>query len=133
MEDSLMFNGMNSKKQGDVGLGLAIAWLTTKGYTVCIPLTDSQDYDLVAEIDGKLSKIQVKTTSHKPKDKNAYVLNLRVCGGNRSGQTIKHFNSTLVDYVFALTEEGTRYFIPSSEINNGSTINLGEKYSSYIV
>ena len=36
----------NSKKQGDIGLGIAIGWFATQGYTVCVPLTDSQDYDL---------------------------------------------------------------------------------------
>ena len=44
----------NSKKQGDAGLGIAIEYFTTKGYCVCIPLTDSQEYDLVVEIQNKL-------------------------------------------------------------------------------
>jgi hypothetical protein len=39
----------NTKKQGDVGL--AIGWFTSQGHTVCVHLTDSQDYDLVVEID----------------------------------------------------------------------------------
>lgn len=69
-----MFNNAgNSKQQGDVGLGAAIGWFTSKGYTVCIPLTDSQDYDLVVETKGKLEKVQVKTTSSTKENGNSTV------------------------------------------------------------
>lgn len=44
----------NSKKQGDAGLGEAIAYFTRLGYTVQLPLTDSQDYALVVDIDGNI-------------------------------------------------------------------------------
>lgn len=70
----------NTKKQGDVGLGLAIGWFTSQGHTVCVPLTDSQDYDLVVDIDGKLQKVQVKTTTYKAPS-GAYSVGLSVKGG----------------------------------------------------
>ncbi len=54
----MKFNAKNSKKQGDIGLGAAIAYFTFKGFTVSIPLTDSQDYDLVVDDGHKLSRIQ---------------------------------------------------------------------------
>jgi hypothetical protein len=44
----------NSKKQGDWGLGSAIAWFTAQGYTVALPITDSQHYDLIVDIEGRL-------------------------------------------------------------------------------
>lgn len=37
----------SNKEKGNSGLGMAIAYFTTKGYTVSIPLNDTQDYDLV--------------------------------------------------------------------------------------
>jgi len=37
----------NTKKQGDAGVGMAIGWCVSVGWTVCVPLTDSQEYDLV--------------------------------------------------------------------------------------
>ena len=46
----------NSKAQGDIGLSQAIAYFAKEGYTVCIPLTDSQDYDLIVE-NGKLWRV----------------------------------------------------------------------------
>jgi HJR/Mrr/RecB family endonuclease len=60
-----MFDQANTKKQGDVGLGQAIAWFTRNSYTVSLPLTDSQDYDLIVDKDNVLYRVQVKTTSNK--------------------------------------------------------------------
>lgn len=44
-----MLRQHNPKKQGDAGLGVAIGWFTTHGYTMSVPLTDSQDYDLIVD------------------------------------------------------------------------------------
>jgi hypothetical protein len=129
----LLKSQKNSKKQGDVGLAMAISWFSIQGHTVSIPLTDSQDYDLVVEIDGKLNRVQIKTTYHKREGKNGFILNLRVNGGNRSGNSTKHFDKSNVEYVFAVTEEGTMYLIPSEVIDAKSMIILNEKYSEFIV
>jgi len=115
----------NSKKQGDVGLGSAIAWFTSQGYTVCIPLTDSQDYDLVVEIDDMMLRVQVKTTTQK-NVAGSYVVGLRTLGGNQSFHTIKKFDKEKVDYIFVLTEDGSRYFIPSNDVEVKSQLTLSK-------
>jgi HJR/Mrr/RecB family endonuclease len=61
-------NAINSKKQGDIGMCYAIAYFSKMGYTVNIPITDSQDYDLIIDREGKLLKVQVKTTKFKIRD-----------------------------------------------------------------
>ena len=50
----------NSKKQGDAGLGQAIAYFTMLGYDIALPLTDSADWDLIVEMDDLLKRVQVK-------------------------------------------------------------------------
>jgi len=92
------------------------------GYTVCLPLTDSQDYDLVVDIDGRLSRVQVKTTRQVgPKGK--YRVDLRTQGGNQSWSGVsKRFDSTKVEYLFVLLDNGETYCIPSSEMDNESRI-----------
>lgn len=40
-------NFNTNKEKGISGLGIAIAYFSTNGYTVSIPLNDTQDYDLV--------------------------------------------------------------------------------------
>ena len=36
----------NSKDKGRAGLSLAIAYFGCNGYTISVPLNDTQDYDL---------------------------------------------------------------------------------------
>ncbi len=120
----------NSRKQGDVGLGAAIGYFTTRGYTVCIPLTDSQEYDLVVELEDGLKKIQVKTTYYKTPSGN-YSANLKTCGGNRTGTgKIKYFSDSFADYVFILCESGDIYLIPSGILGR-CTVTLGATYEEY--
>ena len=119
----------NSKKQGDAGLGIAIGWFTEQGYTVCIPLTDSQDYDLVVEIKPPiLSRVQVKTSTYQT-PRGSWEVGLRTAGGNRSGiGKIKKLDPKAVDYLFIVTGDGSRYLIPSAEVCGSSRITLGNKY-----
>ena len=63
-----MFGNVNNfKQQGNIGMAYAIAYYTKLGYVVSIPLTDSQDYDLIIDTGIKLLKVQVKTTDFKTK------------------------------------------------------------------
>lgn len=117
-------NYRNSKKQGDIGLVLAIAWFEINDYPVSIPLTDSQDYDLIIDMSGTLKKVQVRTTYNQQKS-GSYEVNLRVMGGNRSGTgQVKYFIDTDVDYLFIVVENGAKYFIPKSNITNKRSINI---------
>jgi len=122
----------NSRKQGDVGLGSAINWFTQNEYTVCLPLTDNQGYDLVVEKDNGLEKVQIRTTYSKS-EYGTYKVNLRVCGGNKSGNTVKKFDPSIVDILYVLTENGDKYLIPTSFISNGNSIKLGKKWGEYKV
>ena len=122
----------NSKKQGDVGHGIAIGWFASNGYTVCIPLTDSQDYDLVVDNGNGLKKVQVKTTYYKSKY-GVYQVNLKVCGGNKSSSTVKRFCQSFADYVFVVTEDGMKYLIPTSVIKAENALNLGHDKDKFLV
>lgn len=117
----------NTKKQGDWGVGQAIAYFTRIGLTVCIPLTDSQDYDLVVEIEGKLQRVQVKSTTYKKKS-GIYSVSLTVKGGNHTYASIKHMDKSSVELVFVVTPIDN-YLIPVQGL--GSSINLGQKFQKY--
>ena len=47
----------NTNDQGNVGLGKCISYLTSKAYTVSLPLNDSQSYDLIYDDGIKLYKV----------------------------------------------------------------------------
>ena len=129
MEEIMNFD--TNKEKGNSGLGMAIAYFTTKGYTVSIPLNDTQDYDLVIEKFNKLYTVQVKATGCKTKY-NVYQVALKSCGGTR-GKEYKTVVNTNVDYIFILDAEKKMYLIPKTDILNKSTINLGERMATYRV
>ena len=120
-----------NKEKGNTGLGIAIAYYTSNGYIVSIPLNDTQDYDLVVEKDNKLSKVQVKATSCKTKY-GIYQVALKSCGGTK-GKTYKTVIETNIDELFILTEDLNIYILLIEEIKNRSTLNICNKYERYRV
>lgn len=105
----------NTKKQGDAGLGIAIGWFSENGYTVSVPLTDSQDYDLIVDKDDVLQRVQVKTTTYQRK--GVYQVSMTIKGGNRSGiGKIKKFVHTTIDLLFVVTSERDIYLIPTDRV-----------------
>lgn len=126
----LLNNYDTQTKQGNAGLGIAIGQFSSNGYTVLIPLTDSQEYDIVVDIGGKLTKIQVKTTLNK--SKYSFIVELRTKGGNKSGTgKTKLIDARNIDYLFIVDLDGNKYLIPSKTINGMSSISLGKKYEQY--
>lgn len=122
----------NFRKQGDQGLGIAIAWFSVNGYSVCIPLTDSQRYDLVVEKDKKLERVQVKTTTRK--SPSGFQVELRTKGGNKSGtgkQVV--FSEVDAELLFAVTADGEAFLIPALVVNGRKTMVLGEQFKQYKV
>lgn len=126
-------NVINSKKQGDVGMCYAIAYYSRLGWTVSIPITDSQDYDLLVEnTDNNILKVQVKTSRYLTEG-GTYQVRLKTCGGNKSGQTIKKMDKNYIDLVFVLVDDGSCYSIPTEKIESSGSMNLGDKYSEFKV
>lgn len=115
-----------NKEKGNSSLGIAIAYFSTNGYTVSIPLNDTQDYDLVIEKENKLYSVQVKSTACKTKY-GVYQVALKSCGGTK-GKTYKTVVDTNIDYLFVVIDKIDMYFIPKEVINNRSTLNLYDKY-----
>ena len=120
-----------NKEKGNTGLGIAIAYYSANGYTVSIPLNDTQDYDLIVDKDNILKRVQVKATSCKTKY-NKYQVALKSCGGTK-GITYKTLIETNIDEVFILTDAMDIFIIPIQEIKNKSTLNLSKKYEKFKV
>lgn len=122
----------NPKKQGDFGLGIAIGWATRAGYTVSIPLTDSQDYDLLID-DGTVKRVQVKTTTYRSRH-GVYVAHLTVQGGNRSWNGVpKKLNPATIDLLFIVTADFQRYLFPVAAVQNHAQLHLGRDKAEYLI
>jgi hypothetical protein len=122
----------NSRKQGDAGLGIAISWFACAGWTVSIPLTDSQPYDLVVDDSSALKKVSVKSTT-EISSKGMYKVDLRTRGGNKSQTRVKFFDPTEIDLLFVACSNGENYLIPVCEIIARSYLELGSKYENFMV
>lgn len=120
---------MNTVKQGNIGVSIAIAEFTIRGYPISIPLNDTQPYDLVVDVDGVLKKVQVKTT--RSKQHQSFVVQIKSVRPNRTKNTIRHFDGAVVDFLFVSCENGDRYLIPANEIDQKTMLYLGPKYDKY--
>ena len=120
-----------NKEKGNSALGMAISYFTSQGYTVSIPLNDTQDYDLIIEKNKILQTVQVKSSGCKTKN-GYYQVALKSCGGTK-GKTYKTFKDTSVDLLFIFLADFSMYLIPSDKICNSSTITLSSKYNKYKV
>ena len=118
--------------QGDLGEASAIEWLTRQGAYVFKPLFHCPDYDLVAEIDGRLVRIEVKTCTRPTPAGNWQVM---ICtrGGNQSWSgTTKRFDRMRCEFLFVLVGDGRRWFIPTDQIEAETAIVVGgRKFSEY--
>ena len=124
-------NFLTNKDKGNTSLGVAIAYYSSNGYVVSIPLNDTQDYDLIVDKNNIVKKVQVKSTGCKTKYGN-YQVALKSCGGTK-GKTYKTIIETNIDEVFILTQDLNAYRIPINYINNKSTLNICKKYEKYKV
>jgi PD-(D/E)XK nuclease superfamily protein len=128
-----VFGDRHPRRQGDLGEAAAIEWLTGSGANVFVPLFHSPDIDLIAEENGRLVRVQVKTSGCRRNGR--YVVRLDTRGGNQSWSgAVKRFDPSRYDALFVLLVDGRRWFIPSSAINGTVAIVLGgPKYAEYQV
>jgi len=123
----------NPRRQGDIGEGIAAAWLMQQGYGVWVPFGHSPDCDLLAQKENKLLRIQVKTSTLLRKDRWTVATCTR--GGNRSWNgVIKRLEESRFDYLFVVVGDWRCWFIPAAAVDGRSGITLGgPKYSEFEV
>lgn len=125
---------MTSKDKGNIALGRAIQYFTSKGYTVLLPLNDAQDYDLAFDNGEKIQTVQIKYTSQKLSSGN-YWFKLIVCGHlDKNGNNYEKIpNYTKIDYYFITTELKDDYLIPTIDICNKKSYTLNNNSEKYKV
>ena len=117
--------------QGNLGLGAAIAYYTTKCIPIAIPLNDTQGYDLVID-DGTLKRVQIKTTKFKSPTGD-YMVQLRNTGGSSGKSVVRFFDKSKSDILFVLTYDGDKYEIPTSVINVKNCLTLNRDFDIFKV
>ena len=123
----------NPRRQGDIGEGIAAAWLIQQGYGLWLPFGHSPDVDLIAQRDEQLFRIQVKTTTLFRKGR--WCVTLCTSGGNQSwNRVVKKLQPTAYDFLFVLVGDWRSWFIPASAVDGGRGLLLGgPKYAEFEV
>jgi len=124
---------ISPRRQGDLGDSPRSGWLGSQGYSVCVPVGHSPDYDLIADDGDSLLRVQVKTSTQHPDAR--WLVSLCTRGGNQSWNGIvKRFSATRCDRLFVLVADGRRWFIPAGAVEGSTGLTLGgPKYSEYEV
>lgn len=120
-----------NKEKGNSGLVAAIGYYGMLGYTISIPLNDTQDYDLVVDNGEKLLKVQVKATAQRT-PYGYTTVNLTSSGGTK-GEVYKTVKDTNIDILFVLTELQEMYEIPIEYIETSKSLNLGPERQCFRV
>jgi PD-(D/E)XK endonuclease len=123
---------LKPREQGDIGELSAMEWLASKGAHIYVPVGHSPDVDLVAQIDGVVLRVEVKTSTHR-RDDDRWSVVISTRGGNQSWTgLVKYFDSGRCDYLFVHVGDGRRWFIPTGALGCTSGLTLGgPKYAEF--
>ena len=108
-------------------------WLVSHGARIYMPVFHSPDVDLIAELDRRLLRIQVKTCIYQRDDR--WCVQVATFGGNQSWNgLVKRLNPTRYDLLFILVGDGRRWCIPAYAVEGTTRMLLGgPKYSEFEV
>ena len=112
---------LNSKAKGNLTELQCLAAFVEQDCDVSIPYGDSSRYDFIADVDGKLLKIQVKTASLKGQD--AIKFSCRSTHVNSIGVTNTTYNSKEIDF-FATYWNNQCYLVPINECSVEKTLHF---------
>lgn len=100
----------DNKQKGNAGLSLAIAYFGTNGYSVSLPLNDTQWYDLIIEKDNVFQTVQCKFTASKNNQ-----VSLKSCGGTK-GVAYDNILNHPIDLMFCVNQDMKMWVIPADDI-----------------
>lgn len=112
---------LTSKQKGNLTELQVITYLYSLGYQCSLPYGENSRYDLIADIEGKLIKIQVKTSSLKAGTSEAIEFSCRSSRVNSTGVVNTRYTKEEIDY-FATFWNNQCYLIPIEECSVTKTL-----------
>lgn len=101
------------------------------GFQVSIPYGDCARYDFLADKDGKIIRVQVKSSSWTDETKTAFMFYARSTHINSKGVKQQRYDETQIDYL-ATFFEGKCYVIPVQECSITKTLRFVPPKSSQL-
>jgi hypothetical protein len=108
-------------------------WLVWQGASIALPVGNNRHWDLAAEMDGRMLRVQVKTS--RSFRRGRWEVRVSTSGGNQSwNRVVKLLDLSRFDYLFVLVGDGRRWFIPAERVEGGSALRVGgPKYAEFEV
>ena len=110
---------LTSKQKGNLTELQCLTAFMEQGCGVSIPYGDNSKYDFIADVNGKLLKIQVKTSSLK--DDGAIMFSCRTTHVNCAGVKNERYRADEIDF-FATYWNNQCYLIPVAECSVEKTL-----------
>ena len=115
---------MNSKNLGNIGEAKVLAIFVELGIPIYLPFGDNEKADLIAEFNGKLNKIQVKT-SIKAED-GKMIFDLTSSTVHRKNGVRHFYTSNEIDYIACYYIDRDKIFLIS--INDAPNTSITIRY-----
>ena len=112
---------LTPKQKGNLTELQVITYLYSLGYQCSLPYGENSRYDLIADINGNLLKIQVKTSSIKNNNSDAIEFSCRSTRINSSGTVSNKYTKEQIDY-FATFWNNQCYLVPVEECSISKTL-----------
>lgn len=113
---------MNSKAIGNIGEAKALLEFLKFNIPVSIPWGDNQRYDMIAEFNGKLNKIQIKVCNCE--ENGSIICTCRSSYNHTTNKRLRKYENDVDYFVFYNQPRDIIALVPINEIGNKATIHL---------
>ena len=115
MELSSQYKGITTELQ-------VATYLLSLGYNVSQPFCQDSKYDLIVDVNGKLLRLQVKTSRLTPEG-TSIAFNCRSTTSNVKNCKSRRYSKEDIDY-FATYWQGIAYLVPISECSTQKNLHM---------
>ena len=108
---------IDTNQKGKITELEVLSYIIKLGYSVSIPFGDKDRYDQIWDVNGKLIRVQIKTSRAKNEEQTAIIFR---CSSKSNG-TEHYYSAKEIDY-FATFWNGRVYLIPINECSSEKTL-----------
>jgi hypothetical protein len=123
---------MQTVKLGSLGEAKAITEFLKLNFTIYTPFSEGNDpFDFIAVKDGKLLRVEVKSTDSTDINGN-FVVTIRSIRNNNTSSRVKLFDQNNCDLVACYIKPlDSVCFIPSKDVKSKRSLTFREEYSTH--
>lgn len=113
---------MNSKTKGNISEAKTLFEFQKRNIPVCLPWGDNERYDMIAEFNGKLNRIQVKTANEEVN--GSIKCYCRSSKNHTTNKSLDTYEKDVDYFVFYNQIRDIIALVPIEEINSCKVISL---------